>query len=244
MLWIRVGDHFVGSGRSGWYQLKCWMFSFEDWRLFLLLGRPSWRRRDKKLRFFIRTNLIFFTCKFYNLDHQSQCCEQCCRSIMIYRGSGSGQYLAQLSKDLKFVQNLAFQCQEHYNFRESWPRIFDYLIFVIFYVGSESKSGAETVIHPGSGFTPFNLRIRNSIPDPGSKRHLCFSFLKYDPGCWFRIPYLDFFHPGSLGQKALDLQHWSKPCGRLDLKCSILFPHRNQTNADPQHWNAVILYAV
>jgi hypothetical protein len=26
---------------------KCWMFSFDGWRLLLYLGHPSWRSRDK-----------------------------------------------------------------------------------------------------------------------------------------------------------------------------------------------------
>ncbi len=39
---------------------KCWMFSFEGWKLLLQFGRPLWRPRISKLQFFIIKILHLF----------------------------------------------------------------------------------------------------------------------------------------------------------------------------------------
>jgi hypothetical protein len=39
---------------------KCWMFSFEDWRLFLLIWRPLWSHRESKNCNFWYLKKIFF----------------------------------------------------------------------------------------------------------------------------------------------------------------------------------------
>jgi hypothetical protein len=61
----------------------------------------------------------------------------------------------------KIAQNLAFsvfKISEAAYFPESWHLIFDFFdFFILFYVGSGSKSGSGTVMHSGSGFTTLSL---------------------------------------------------------------------------------------
>ncbi len=60
------------------------MFSFEGWRLLLLLGRPLWRARDKQIAIFDQKKLkIFFSCIFFHsgFGHHSK--------PWIWIGSGS-----------------------------------------------------------------------------------------------------------------------------------------------------------
>ncbi len=40
------------------HNLKCWMFSFEGWRLLLLLGRPLWRPWERNIATFDQKNIL------------------------------------------------------------------------------------------------------------------------------------------------------------------------------------------
>jgi hypothetical protein len=92
-------------------------------------------------------------------------CLQCCGTVLICCRSGSdfGKILVPVPdpdkfssflKAIKIAQNLAFLMPEAAYFPESWPLILDFLtFFLIFYVGSGSKSGSGTVIHSGTGST-------------------------------------------------------------------------------------------
>ncbi len=69
-IWIRIRTHFgwrdsdPGRQKSAikakkFHVLKCWAFSFEGWRLLLLLGRPFWRPWAKYRTLNVLTKKVF-----------------------------------------------------------------------------------------------------------------------------------------------------------------------------------------